>query len=117
MVNDAFGHRQGDQYIIEAAEIIQSVVRKSDVVARIGGDEFGIILPGTDESTAEKIAEIIQDMFNNRNQGRDLTYSISLGTATKIDPKTDIAAVLKQADDNMYKNKETAKREYKIGIF
>jgi diguanylate cyclase (GGDEF)-like protein/PAS domain S-box-containing protein len=110
MVNDAFGHGQGDQYIIEAAEAIRSAVRKSDVVARIGGDEFGIILPNTDESTAKKIVKKIQDTFNSRNQDRDFPFSISLGTATKKDSNTDIEAVLKHADDDMYKNKETAKK-------
>lgn len=67
-------------------------------------------MPNTDESTAKRIVKKIQDIFNSRNQDRDFPYSISLGTATKKDTNTDIEAVLKHADDDMYKNKETAKK-------
>jgi diguanylate cyclase (GGDEF)-like protein/PAS domain S-box-containing protein len=104
-VNDSFGHGQGDAYIVEAANIIRSVVRKDDVVARIGGDEFGIILPNSDAKTACRIVDMIQKKFSSESQNRHPTYSISLGTATKSDVKTDIAAVLSQADNDMYKNK------------
>lgn len=105
MVNDSFGHMQGDLYITEAAKIIQSVVRKSDIAARIGGDEFGVILPNTDENTAKKIVTKIQAKFNKEKEDRNPAYSISLGVATKTDLKTDITSVFKQADNNMYKNK------------
>ena len=48
-INDSFGHRAGDEALIEVAELLESGVRKSDVVARIGGDEFGILLENADE--------------------------------------------------------------------
>jgi diguanylate cyclase (GGDEF)-like protein/PAS domain S-box-containing protein len=105
MINDSFGHGQGDVYLIKAAEIIRSIVGESGVVARIGGDEFGIILPHTDESTAKKLVQEIQTKFYSENQNSNPTYSISLGTATKTDLRSDIATILKQADNDMYKNK------------
>ena len=51
MINDSFGHNAGDEALIEVAGLLVGGVRKSDVVARIGGDEFGILLAHSDEAT------------------------------------------------------------------
>src|SRR6185503_4534078 len=56
MINDTFGHRAGDEALIQVANLLASGVRHSDVVARIGGDEFGILLESSDEDAAHETA-------------------------------------------------------------
>src|SRR5947199_9729656 len=60
-INDTFGHRAGDLALIQVAELLESGVRKSDFVARIGGDEFGILLENADETSASETAARLVD--------------------------------------------------------
>jgi diguanylate cyclase (GGDEF)-like protein len=56
IINDSFGHRAGDEALVQIADLLSKGVRHSDVVARIGGDEFGILLENSDESAAQETA-------------------------------------------------------------
>lgn len=69
-INDNYGHQMGDKYIKEAAGIFNIVTRKEDIVARVGGDEFAVILPETDANSAEKFCNRIKNECrrNNDNQ-------------------------------------------------
>ena len=57
MINDTFGHRAGDQALIQVADLLAKGVRRSDLVARIGGDEFGILLENANEDSAHETAD------------------------------------------------------------
>jgi diguanylate cyclase (GGDEF)-like protein len=63
-VNDNFGHQTGDNYIITAAQMISDSIRDEDIAARIGGDEFALILPDTESSGAQKIYKRIKEKQN-----------------------------------------------------
>src|SRR4051812_44427423 len=63
MINDSFGHRAGDQALIEVAGLLVGGVRRSDVVARIGGDEFGILLAHSEEASAHETAARLIDVI------------------------------------------------------
>src|SRR3954469_2221610 len=63
MINDTFGHRAGDGALIQVANLLASGVRHSDVVARIGGDEFGILLESSDEDAAHETASRLVDLI------------------------------------------------------
>lgn len=108
LINDAFGHAEGDRLIIESAQIIKSCCRESDTLARIGGDEFGIILPNTDSASALKILGQIQsafESFDSLNKNDHFQHSVSLGFGTKKSPNEDIIQIVKTAEDYLYQRK------------
>ncbi len=104
LINDAFGHVQGDQVLILAARAIDSQIRENDVAARWGGDEFVILLPNTKMDEAEQIANKIQNEYKTVFLDK-VQISISFGVATKYKDDDDIMAVLKIAENTMYQNK------------
>lgn len=108
LVNDAFGHAVGDSLIVECAKIIESCCRPGDVLARIGGDEFGIIMPNTDSDTAYKVMKNIQEAlekFDGEANIKTHQHSVSLGYATKESADEDIREILRTAEDHMYRRK------------
>jgi diguanylate cyclase (GGDEF)-like protein/PAS domain S-box-containing protein len=108
LVNDAFGHKEGDKLLIEMAKILSSSCRKEDILARTGGDEFCILLPQTSSEDARAICKrIYADCASYDSRGeKDAFYlSISLGCATKTDASTPIESILAEAEEYMYKQK------------
>ena len=108
MVNDALGYTHGDEQIIQTANILHSCLRKRDVLARIGGDEFAILLPKTDFDGAHRIMQKIQkacDKYNDKDTKEPYYINISLGCATKDNERKNINDVIKAAEDNMFRRK------------
>jgi diguanylate cyclase (GGDEF) domain len=104
MINDAFGHRLGDQLLQRAAEAILSCCGNKDIVARWGGDEFIILLPGrTLDETEETAERIVEACCSKCVDGVKL--SMSLGWDTKVSADEKIEEILKNAEDRMYKHK------------
>lgn len=111
VVNDTFGHHEGDRYIKKAASILSKASRKEDLVARVGGDEFIMILPGTEYSDAMKVIDRIDRECRNTHIS-GYPVDIALGAATKRRPSDEFDAVVKEADMRMYEDK----KEKKSGI-
>ena len=106
LINDTIGHDRGDRQLIACAGVMKESLRASDILARVGGDEFTAILPGTDERTGEKIAGRIRenlDLYNRTHAGPPL--SLSLGVATALSKDTSLNELFKRADDLMYRDK------------
>ncbi|PKM77200.1 MAG: diguanylate cyclase [Firmicutes bacterium HGW-Firmicutes-15] len=104
LINDAFGHANGDRLLIRVAEILTQSCRADDIVARWGGDEFIILLPKTDEKTALKICERIKEITGNASNF-PIPISISLGQSLKTSSDQNMGQIIIQAEDKMYRNK------------
>jgi len=104
VVNDTQGHTAGDQLLKQAAMIIKSVFRTEDVVARIGGDEFAVLLPNTDAVSVEhKVAAIREKLVKNNEEQTNFPVNISIGSATA--ERGDLIGVFTLADQRMYQDK------------
>ncbi len=114
-VNDTLGHEAGDHLLIEAARRIVACVRESDTVARQGGDEFTVLLPGLSErAPIERIVEdILQSLCQPFQLGGDMAYvSASIGiTLFPADGQTP-TDILKNADQAMYHAKEEGRNRF-----
>lgn len=110
MINDSFGHRAGDEALIQVAEMLVGGVRRSDCVARIGGDEFGILLTRADEASAQETAGRLADMIAGCeffHDGDALPLSVAIGLAM-IGGEDDAGSIMSRADAEMYKRKAAA---------
>ncbi|WP_119156247.1 sensor domain-containing diguanylate cyclase [Caldimonas tepidiphila] len=104
-VNDQAGHAAGDALLRRLGEILQKTVDRPASASRIGGDEFTLLLPGTDERGGERVVEQLLELLalNNQFHGGE-PLSVSIGTATGHAPQR-LEAVLHQADARMYEEK------------
>jgi diguanylate cyclase (GGDEF)-like protein len=109
-INDSFGHRAGDEALIQVADLLSSGVRKSDVCARIGGDEFGILLESSDDSAAHETAARLIDQISACEvlyEGEALPLGVAIGVGM-IDAQDTAEAVMDRADEAMYARKAAA---------
>ena len=107
-VNDHYGHAEGDKLIRNVALLLEKCFRETDVVARIGGDEFVAILQDMDGEGAELFKNRIMMQIESHNSSRQddhLRISFSIGYAVGDKPEDTIERVMKVADEKMYKDK------------
>lgn len=112
IVNDAFGHQQGDRLLRALADILRSSCRQEDIIARWGGDEFLIMLPCTDEALALRVCERITQACS-KLEGFPVQVSIALGLSSKKKAGESIEKVFKEAEDRMYRTKLLESRSYR----
>lgn len=104
-INDTQGHAAGDRLLQEAAKVLYSVFRAEDMVARIGGDEFVVLLPEADATVVEKALKRIRETLEERSRSIDqIQVSLSLGAATAED-SSKLLEAMKLADERMYQDK------------
>jgi diguanylate cyclase (GGDEF)-like protein len=110
--NDKHGHAFGDQLLKQTSTIIGNAFRAGDISARIGGDEFAVLLPGTDAPTVKKLLSRLQKLLAQHNmKNPDRIIQVSFGTSTA--ENNGLKEALERADRDMYANKEIRKRQKK----
>lgn len=114
-VNDTLGHAVGDQLLQEAAKRLTTQIRKSDIAARLAGDEFAVILQ--DVIRPDDIEPLIRQLLASLSRpytlsGHDAFVSASIGIALFPDDGDDVAELLRKADSAMYKAKEDGRNNY-----
>lgn len=108
-VNDSFGHEEGDNLLRAAGELLTSCAPQGSTVARIGGDEFIILVTHTPHQQALSIIDRIRAAAL-RKTGKPYPLSIALGCATKASPQENIKALIDTADREMYSDKRNDRR-------
>jgi diguanylate cyclase (GGDEF)-like protein/PAS domain S-box-containing protein len=112
-VNDRYGHRIGDLTLQKVVEVCGGMLREVDVVGRLGGEEFGIILPETDAEQALQVADRVRQAVASASvalpQGGSVGITTSIGVATYSEADPDFDAVLARADRALYEAKRSGR--------
>ena len=104
-INDRYGHEAGDKVLPSVAKSCKNTLRKVDEVGRIGGEEFAVILPDTRSEGAMEVAERLRCQVENlvvATESGDVSVTISIGVVEASYGKSDLACLMRKADDAMY---------------
>jgi diguanylate cyclase (GGDEF)-like protein/PAS domain S-box-containing protein len=107
-INDTYGHPAGDEVLRQVAATMKKVCRHVDVVARIGGEEFAVMLPSVELAAAMAVAERLRAQVEATPvvyEGQSISYTVSIGVAAMDDELTGIDGLLKRADQALYRAK------------
>ncbi len=118
-VNDSFGHATGDSWLKHVAALMRGELRKIDIVGRLGGEEFGAILPGADPTSAEVFAERLRIKVADtplmlKDQVIRLTVSIGVAALHMKDANADAALI--RADRALYRAKENGRNRVEVAV-
>jgi len=114
VINDKFGHAIGDDALVHFSNVILELRRMNDIMARIGGEEFAIVLPGTDLKNAMRIADSLCAKVESSPMivsGRTLRMTASFGVATIADKDTCLADTVARADQALYRSKRAGRNQ------
>ncbi len=115
MLNNAFGYEKVDRVIAQVAKMMQECCREGDILARTGGDEFGVLLPYTDQEESYRLARHMKRACESADLsglGESVHISLSLGCSTKAAPEDNIDSVEREAEENLFKNKILEQKSY-----
>lgn len=111
LINDTYGHAEGDRYICRFVDTVKAQIREKDVFARIGGDEFCILLKGCPEYVARaKAIQMQADFAAGNDEAYPKSFSFGIVQIPKGHGKVELDLVLQQADQAMYEQKKAHKR-------
>jgi diguanylate cyclase (GGDEF)-like protein len=116
LVNDAFGHSKGDELLKETAKVIQSVCKKSDIAARVGGDEFTILFMNTSEEAMGKILHQLRETSKGIGVS-EMVLSVAYGYDIKENIQERFHDGIKKAEENMYQNKLMHQTSHRRQVF
>jgi diguanylate cyclase (GGDEF)-like protein len=115
-VNDSLGHAVGDELLVEVAAGLMSNLRVSDYVGRLGGDEFGLVLPETDATAAKAVLHKLRRGLLGEMQTHRWPVTFSIGAATFLDPPNSLDVMIRLADETMYAIKAQGKNNVSVSL-
>ncbi|MFZ5597104.1 MAG: sensor domain-containing diguanylate cyclase/phosphohydrolase [Bacillota bacterium] len=118
LINDTLGHEAGDEILVTVAGLIKSVFRNSDMVARVGGDEFAVLIPDSDRTAMEKTYRRILSVVNSYNKSKPkIPLSLSIGFAvSEAENPVPLSDLYKEADNGMHREKLHRSRSARSSI-
>lgn len=116
-VNDEFGHATGDEVLCFVVNQIKNSLRKVDVVARLGGDEFALLMPETNQKSAQVVLSKLQHNILAGMQKNNWPVTLSIGVLTCIDTPPTANEAIKKVDDLMYSVKKSSKNNIKYATY
>ncbi|MCE0492471.1 sensor domain-containing diguanylate cyclase [Vibrio salinus] len=111
-INDKYGHDMGDMVLQTISKLIMKNIRKTDCFARVGGEEFSLILPNTNSKAALRIAEKIRSLVEKTNinyQGLTVSITITIGVASTDSGCKEVKHIMNRADKALYEGKESGR--------
>ncbi len=116
VINDTYGHLEGDKLLKLVAKIVSKSCKKKDIVSRWGGDEIIIIMPEASDQDTDDIIKRIKERCDQAMFRHGLPVSVAVGAATKTNISQDINDVIREAEENMYAHKLTIKNSSHYAI-
>ncbi|EPJ75876.1 sensory box/GGDEF family protein [Pseudomonas sp. CFII64] len=116
-VNDTYGHQAGDAVIQRVAEVIRHHVRDVDIAGRYGGEEFAVLLPGTDKEGARIFSERVRQAIEAEvveHDGHAIRCTVSLGVADLATPMPGYKTLIERADQALYVSKENGRNQVSV---
>jgi diguanylate cyclase (GGDEF)-like protein/PAS domain S-box-containing protein len=114
-INDAYGHQVGDQVLKTLAMIFQEVLRNDDISGRLGGEEFGIVLPETRIDKAAEVAERLREVISTTEvslpMGLKIHFTASIGIASLVDKNSSFNMLLDESDKALYRAKQAGRNK------
>ena len=117
LINDTFGHAAGDRILVEFSSLLKKNTRKMDICGRLGGDEFGLVLPETDSPRAGVIAERVRSSLASLEidfNGVMIKATSSIGISQLKGKIKDLQTLMETADSALYQVKHLGKNQVKI---
>lgn len=118
-LNDEFGHAAGDKYLMEFTEVIAQNKRSGDIFGRLGGEEFALVLPGTNLQSALEMAERLRRLCEEREilfNDQLLRTTVSLGVSRALKKDDNFPDVLKRADEALYQAKRNGRNRIQLKL-
>jgi len=118
-VNDRYGHQAGDAVLQALARVLQNNVRKSDLLGRLGGEEFAVLLPGVASEAASAMARRLLRAIEDELvsiEGQAIRFTISIGLAARSERIATLDALLRAADDAMYRAKAAGRNRLELAF-
>jgi diguanylate cyclase (GGDEF)-like protein/PAS domain S-box-containing protein len=113
-INDTYGHAMGDAVLQHFAQLMRKAFRSIDMAARVGGEEFAVILPGSDLAAARTSAERLREIVAKTplvQDGKTISVTVSIGAATMVPSDSEADQMLIRADEALYRAKENGRNQ------